>query len=208
MSRCAGHGCRSLGARSIQYPPFTRDKGVVMSPLIRLSLRLGSVVILAVILLFSVGIWAATQLQQDLLPNISIPSFVASTAEPGASPGVVDQQVTLPVVNALQGVAGVTSVDSTSSSGASIVTVQFKDGQDLTAARQAMSTHLDPASTALAPHCPHRCSRPRSKLFRPAASRCFNMPRTRTSRSPTWRPSYGRSRSRSSPALAVSRPST
>src|ERR1700686_3453083 len=62
-------------------------RGVVMSPLIRLSLRLGSVVILAVILLFSVGIWAATQLQQDLLPNISLPSFLALTADPGASPG-------------------------------------------------------------------------------------------------------------------------
>src|SRR5438128_2381478 len=120
-----------------------------MSPLIRLSLRLGSVVILAVILLFSVGIWAATQLQQDLLPNISVPSFVVITGDPGASPGVVDQQVTLPVVNALQGVAGVTSVDSTSSSGASIVTVQFKDGTDLTAARQAMSTSLDRARAAL-----------------------------------------------------------
>jgi HAE1 family hydrophobic/amphiphilic exporter-1 len=120
-----------------------------MSPLIRLSLRLGSVVILAVILLFSVGIWAATQLQQDLLPNISIPSFVVITADPGASPGVVDQQVTLPVVNALQGVAGVTSVDSTSSSGASIVTVQFKDGTDLTAARQAVSSSLDHARAAL-----------------------------------------------------------
>ena len=120
-----------------------------MSPLIRLSLRFGSVVILAVILLFSVGIWAATQLQQDLLPNISVPSFTVITADPGASPGVVDQQVTLPVVNALQGVTGVTSVDSTSSSGASIVTVQFKDGTDLTAARQAMSTSLDRARATL-----------------------------------------------------------
>ena len=74
-----------------------------MSPLIRLSLRLGSVVILAVILLFSAGIWAATQLQQDLLPNISVPAFLVITADPGASPGVVDQQVTLPVVSALRG---------------------------------------------------------------------------------------------------------
>jgi HAE1 family hydrophobic/amphiphilic exporter-1 len=114
-----------------------------MSPLIRLSLRLGSVVILAVVLLFSAGIWAATQLQQDLLPNISVPAFVVITADPGASPGVVDQQVTLPVVTALQSVSGVTSVDSTSTSGASIVTVQFKDGTDLTAARQAVSTSLD-----------------------------------------------------------------
>ena len=71
-----------------------------MSPLIRLSLRLGSVVILGVILLFSAGIWAATQLQQDLLPNISVPAFVVITADPGASPGVVDQQVTLPTDSA------------------------------------------------------------------------------------------------------------
>src|SRR3982074_1581907 len=120
-----------------------------MSPLIRLSLRLGSVVVLAVVLLFSAGIWAATQLQQDLLPNISIPRFVVITAYPGPSPGVVDQQVTLPVVSALQGVSGVTSVDSTSASGASVVTVQFKGGTDLTAARQAMSTSLDRARAAL-----------------------------------------------------------
>jgi HAE1 family hydrophobic/amphiphilic exporter-1 len=120
-----------------------------MSPLIRLSLRLGSVVILAVILLFSAGIWAATQLQQDLLPNISVPAFLVITADPGASPGVVDQQVTLPVVSALQGVSGVTSVDSTSTSGASIVTVQFKDGTDLTAARQSVAAAVDRVRGAL-----------------------------------------------------------
>ena len=120
-----------------------------MSSLIRLSLRLGSVIILAVILLFSAGIWAATQLQQDLLPNISVPAFLVITADPGASPGVVDQQVTLPVVSALQGVSGVTTVDSTSTSGASIVTVQFKDGTDLTVARQSVSTAIDRVRAAL-----------------------------------------------------------
>ena len=122
-----------------------------MSPLIRLSLRLGSVVVLAVVLLFGAGIWAATQLQQDLLPNITVPAFVVITAYPGASPGVVDQQVTLPVVSALQGVAGVTTVDSTSASGASIVTVQFKDGIDTTAARQTLSSSLDRARPSLPP---------------------------------------------------------
>src|SRR5438105_2137807 len=113
--------------------------------------RLGSVVVLAVVLLFGAGIWAATQLQQDLLPNITVPAFVVITAYPGASPGVVDQQVTLPVVSALQGVAGVTTVDSTSSSGASVVTVQFKDGTDTIAARQSLSSSLDRARAALPP---------------------------------------------------------
>ena len=120
-----------------------------MSRLIRLSLRLGSVVVLAVVLLFGAGLWATAQLQQDLLPNISVPEFVVITADPGASPGVVDQQVTLPVVNALQGLAGVTSVDSTSTSGASVVTVQFKDGTDTTGARQSLSSSLDRARATL-----------------------------------------------------------
>jgi hydrophobic/amphiphilic exporter-1 (mainly G- bacteria), HAE1 family len=122
-----------------------------MSPLIRLSLRLGSVVILAVVLLFSAGIWATTQLQQDLLPNISVPAFVVITAYPGASPSIVDQQVTLPVVSSLQGLSGVTTVDSTSASGASIVTVQFKDNTDTTVARQSLSSSLDRVRAALPP---------------------------------------------------------
>jgi Cu/Ag efflux pump CusA len=62
-----------------------------MSPLIRLSLRFGSVVILAVILLFSVGIWAATQLQQDLLPNISVPSSATPQSLLGSRAGSVNR---------------------------------------------------------------------------------------------------------------------
>ena len=109
----------------------------------RLSLKLGAVVVLAVVGLFGAGIFAATQLQQDLLPNITFPAFIVVTPYPGASPEIVDQGVTLPVVNALQGVPGVSSVTSTSSAGASLVIVLFKDGADTTVARQNIATRLD-----------------------------------------------------------------
>jgi hydrophobic/amphiphilic exporter-1 (mainly G- bacteria), HAE1 family len=109
----------------------------------RLSLKLGSVVVLAVIGLFGAGIFAATQVQQDLLPNISFPAFIVVTPYPGASPEVVDQGVTLPMVSALQGVPGVSSVTSTSSAGVSLVIILFKDGADTTAARQNIGTRLD-----------------------------------------------------------------
>ena len=109
----------------------------------RLSLKLGAVVVLAVIGLFGAGIFAATQVQQDLLPNISFPAFIVVTPYPGASPEIVDQGVTLPVVNAVQGVPGVSSVTSTSSAGASLVIVLFKDGADTTGARQNLATRLD-----------------------------------------------------------------
>jgi HAE1 family hydrophobic/amphiphilic exporter-1 len=56
----------------------------------RLSLKLGAVVVLAVVGLFGAGIFAATQVHQDLLPNISFPAFIVVTPYPGASPEIVD----------------------------------------------------------------------------------------------------------------------
>jgi HAE1 family hydrophobic/amphiphilic exporter-1 len=109
----------------------------------RLSLKLGAVVVLAVVGLFGAGIFAATQVQQDLLPNISFPAFIVVTPYPGASPEIVDQGVTLPVVSAVEGVPGVSSVTSTSSAGVSLVIILFKDGADTTAARQNLATRLD-----------------------------------------------------------------
>ena len=120
-----------------------------MSYLTRLALRFGPVVLLAIVILSGAGTYAATQIQQDLVPNVSVPTFEVVVADPGASPTVVDQEVTLPVVNSLQGVSGVDTVSSTSSSGASLVTVTFKDGTDTTADRQSLSTALDSVRSTL-----------------------------------------------------------
>ncbi len=113
-----------------------------MAFLTRLALKLGVVVMLGVVLLFGVGIYAATQVQQDLLPDISVPAVLVITPYPGASPEVVDQQVTVPVVNAMQGVTGADTVQSTSSQGASLVIVLFRDGTDLKSAQQDVGTAL------------------------------------------------------------------
>jgi len=108
-------------------------------------------VFLAVVLLFGVGIFAATQVQQDLLPNISVPALLVITPDPGASPQIVDSQVTVPVVNAMEGVAGTDTVQSTSSQGASLVIVLFKDGTDLKSAQQDASSALAGIRSLLPP---------------------------------------------------------
>src|SRR6266581_2583825 len=113
-----------------------------MSFVTRLSLRLGVVVLLGVVLLFGTGIFAATQVRQDLLPDISVPAVIVITPYPGASPEVVDVQVSVPVVNALQGVTGADTVQSTSSQGASLAVVLFKDGIDLKSAEQDVNSAL------------------------------------------------------------------
>jgi HAE1 family hydrophobic/amphiphilic exporter-1 len=108
----------------------------------RLAMRLGVVVLLGVVLLFGAGIFAATQVQQDLLPDISVPAVIVITPYPGASPQVVDEQVSVPVVNAMEGVTGSTTVQSTSSQGASLVIVLFRDGTDLKSAEQDVNSAL------------------------------------------------------------------
>jgi HAE1 family hydrophobic/amphiphilic exporter-1 len=125
-----------------------------MSFVTRLSLRMGVVILLAVALLFGIGVFAATQVQQDLLPDISIPAIIVSTGDPGASPAIVDAQVTVPVVNAVEGVAGVDTVQSTSSQGASLVIVLFKDGTDLKLAQQDVTSAVARARGFLPPQAP------------------------------------------------------
>ena len=125
-----------------------------MSLVTRLSLHLGVVVLLGVVILFGGGLYAATQVQQDLLPDISIPAVIVITPDPGASPEIVDTQVTVPMVNALEGVNGVTTVQSTSSQGASLVVVLFKDGTDLKSAQQDVNTAVSQARPFLPPSTP------------------------------------------------------
>ncbi|HYM97159.1 MAG TPA: efflux RND transporter permease subunit, partial [Candidatus Sulfotelmatobacter sp.] len=117
----------------------------------RLSLRLGVVVLLGVVLLFGAGVYAATQVRQDLLPDISLPAVIVITPYPGASPQIVDGQVTVPVVNAMQGVTGADTVQSQSSQGASLVIVLFKDGTDLKSAQQDVSSALNRIRPLLPP---------------------------------------------------------
>ena len=105
-------------------------------------------------LLFGGGVYAATQVQQDLLPDISIPAVIVITPDPGASPQIVDTQVTIPIANALQGLTAVNTIQSTSSQGVSLVVVLFKDGVDLKAAQQDVNTAIAGARPFVPPSVP------------------------------------------------------
>jgi hydrophobic/amphiphilic exporter-1 (mainly G- bacteria), HAE1 family len=53
------------------------------------------------------------------------------TQYPGASPEVVEQQVTAPIEAAVGGITGVTGTRSTSTSGSSVIIVDLRYGSDL-----------------------------------------------------------------------------
>jgi HAE1 family hydrophobic/amphiphilic exporter-1 len=92
---------------------------------------------------FSIGVFAAvvvfglvatTHLGVDLLPTANTPVVTVSTPYPGATPDVVDQQVTQVVESSVSSLSGLNTIASTSSSGSSRVTLTFDGGVDQNAA--------------------------------------------------------------------------
>lgn len=92
------------------------------------SLAQRSVVLLLSLLIIGLGVYAAGALKQELIPSIDLPRGSILTIYAGASPEVVEAQVTKPIESAVKAVNGVTSVTSKSSSGVSQVTVQWDYG--------------------------------------------------------------------------------
>jgi HAE1 family hydrophobic/amphiphilic exporter-1 len=114
-----------------------------MQRIVRWGLKNKSVVILATILLIGSGVYATTRLNQELLPDISFPIITISTPMAGAGPDLVDEQVTQPVEDAIDGVQGIESVRSTSSQGFSVVVVEFDLDADTEEAESDLQAALD-----------------------------------------------------------------
>ena len=114
-----------------------------MERIVRWCLKNKSVVILATILLVGSGAYATTRLNQELLPDISFPIITISTPLAGAGPDLVDEQVTQPVEDAINGVEGIESVQSTSAQGFSVVLVEFDLDADTEEAEADLQAALD-----------------------------------------------------------------
>jgi len=99
-----------------------------MVRLSKASLAQRSVVLLLSLLVIGLGVYAAGALKQELIPSIDLPRGSVLTIYPGASPEVVEAQLSKPIESAVKSVAGVTSVTSKSSSGVSQVSVQWDYG--------------------------------------------------------------------------------
>jgi HAE1 family hydrophobic/amphiphilic exporter-1 len=84
---------------------------------------LASVMMLALVTL---GIASYRQLAIDLYPNVEIPVITIVTILPGASPDAVEREVSKPIEEAVNPIAGVRHVGSTSREGVSQVFVEFQ----------------------------------------------------------------------------------
>ncbi|MDO5711989.1 MAG: efflux RND transporter permease subunit, partial [Micrococcales bacterium] len=101
-----------------------------MHQLTRVSLANRPVVALLTLLLMGVGVFAAGSLKQELFPSLELPSAAVVASYPGASPDIVEREVTGPIEDAVKGVSGVQTVRSTTTRGVSQVVAEWDYGSD------------------------------------------------------------------------------
>ena len=88
------------------------------------------------------GIVSYGRLAIDEYPDVSYPTIVTQVAYPGASPEVMEREVSRPIEEALNTVMGVKEVTSTSSEGTSMVRLGFHLGVNVMEAQQEVASKV------------------------------------------------------------------
>ena len=114
----------------------------MLSAIVGWTLRRPRLVIAAAVMLLIYGGIVLTRAKFDVFPDFVPAQAEVQTEAPGLTAEQVEQLVTRPVEQSINGAAGVASVRSESIAGISVVTVIFKDGSDPYRARQVVSEAL------------------------------------------------------------------
>ncbi|BDG01262.1 efflux RND transporter permease subunit [Anaeromyxobacter oryzae] len=88
------------------------------------------------------------------LPNVDFPTIQVSAALPGASPETMASSVATPLERQFTTIAGLASMSSTSTLGATQITLQFDLSRNLDAAAQDVQSSISAASRQLPPNLP------------------------------------------------------
>ncbi len=110
-----------------------------------LSIRRPVLAMVLSILLVLFGVVGFTYLGTREFPAVDPPVITVSTTYPGASPEVIESQITEPLEQAINGIAGVRIISSVSREQASIVTVEFGISVDLEAAANDVRSKVSQA---------------------------------------------------------------
>jgi cobalt-zinc-cadmium resistance protein CzcA len=91
------------------------------------------------------GILAVGRLNVDAFPDVTPVQVEIDTEAQGLAPQEVEQLITFPIENVMNGISGVVRVQSISKFGLSVVTVYFSDDTDIYFARQQVFERLSSA---------------------------------------------------------------
>jgi len=121
----------------------------MQAAIIGFAIRHRGIVITLALLLGAYGAWSLGGARYDVFPEFAPPQVGIQTEAPGLAPEQVETLVTRPLESALNGVAGVRSLRSTSIQGLSLVTVLFDPSSDIFRDRQVVAERLASAAGEL-----------------------------------------------------------
>ena len=114
-----------------------------MSFITELALRRTSVTILIVVSILLGGTLTYRSLSVELFPEIEFPLVTVSTYYPSSNPDAVVRNVTEPIENAISGVQGLESIQSSSFENRSVILASFKFGTDMREAELTIISNLN-----------------------------------------------------------------
>jgi len=124
----------------------------MLARIIGFSIAQRWLVLAVVVILMAIGVWSATRLPIDAVPDITNVQVQINTEAEGFSPLEAEQRVTYPIETALAGIPKLDYTRSVSRYGLSQVTVVFEDGTDVYFARQLVNERLQAAKSQLPPN--------------------------------------------------------
>ena len=137
----------------------------MLNKIIHFSLQNRLLILVASVLLFAAGLYRTFNAEIDVFPDLNAPTVVVMTEANGMAAEEVEQLVTFPIETAVNGSTGVRRVRSSSTTGFSVVWVEFDWGTDIYLARQIVSEKLAAAAEDLPENAGNPTLGPQSSIL-------------------------------------------